>query len=138
MKYRAAKTPYPYSERHDWSPRQIRTDAADTFRLATLLEFYDERTAAANTSAWLGTFTSGGAGGGARGRVRRDWSVPLPRPHLEVLMVLPLELKLDVVVLLTVRAGLWNSIPQQVTILRASSSPERRVKSGPKKGASLT
>lgn len=96
---------------------QIRTDAADTFRLATLLEFYDERTAAANTSAWLGTFTRGGVGGGARGRVRRDWSVPLPRPHLEALMALPLELKLDVVVLLTVRAGLWNSIPQQVTNL---------------------
>eukprot|EP00752_Nemacystus_decipiens_P002990 g2774.t1 len=91
-----------------------RTDAADTFRLATLLERYDNRTAAANTSAWLGTFTSRGVGGGARGCVRRDWSVPAPRPHLEALMSLPLELKLDVAVLLAVRAALWNSIPQQV------------------------
>jgi len=33
-------------------------------------------------------------------------------------MALPLELKLDVVVLLTVRAALWNHIPQQVTNLR--------------------
>ena len=96
-------------------PQHKRTEAADTFRLVTLLQFYDKRAVAANTSAWLGTFTCGGVGGGARGRVRRDWSVPLPRPHLDALMSLPLELKLDVVVLLTVRAALWKNIPQQVT-----------------------
>lgn len=95
-----------------------RTDAADTFRLATLLERYDKRTSAANTSAWLGTFTCGGVGCGIRGCVRRDWSIPAPRPHLEALMSLPLGLKLDVAVLLAVRATLWNSIPQQVSSLQ--------------------
>eukprot|EP00903_Cladosiphon_okamuranus_P007612 g7381.t1 len=91
-----------------------RRDAADTFRLTTLLERYDERTAAANTSAWLGSFTCGAAGGGVRRCVRREWSIPSPRSHLEALMSLPLELKLDVAVLLAVRATLRNCIPQQV------------------------
>lgn len=89
-------------------------DAADSFRLATLLERYDQRATAANTSKWLGSFTCGGVGGGVRGNVRREWSLPLPRPHLEALLSLPLGLKLDVAVLLAARAFARDNVPQQV------------------------
>lgn len=88
-----------------------RTGAADPFRLATLIERYDQRAAASNKSAWLGSFTR--KNGGAR-CTRRGWSLPLPRPHSEALLSLPLELKLDVAVLLTVRAAFRETIPQQV------------------------
>lgn len=96
-----------------------RADAADSFRLATLLKRYDQRVTTANKSEWLGSFTCRGVGGGARGCVRRDWSLPLPRPHLEALMSLPLQLQLDVAVMLAVQATFRNSIPQQVWNFRS-------------------
>ena len=92
-------------------PWKNRTGAADPFRLTTLIKRYDHRAAVSNKSTWLSSFTR--TSNGAR-RARRDFLLPLPRPHSEALLSLPLELKLDVVVLLTVRAAFRESVPQQV------------------------
>lgn len=77
-----------------------------------------------NKSVWLSAFTRGvvasaGPGEGEDGRSRRaarrtDPPAHLPQSHVETLLSLPVNLKLDVVVLLAVRASMREAVPQQV------------------------
>lgn len=87
----------------------IRADKADSFRLISLLEYYDNRVVATNKHTWLSTFTHG-----AEIHPRRDWSVSLPRSHNRVLQSLPVDKRLDVAVLLAVRVAFRDNIPRQV------------------------
>lgn len=76
-----------------------------------------------NKSVWLSAFTHGvvasaGPGEGEdrcyrRGR-RTDPAAHLPQSHVETLLSLPADLKLDVAVLLAVRASMREAVPQQV------------------------
>lgn len=96
--------------------RNSRTGAADPFRLTTLLERYDSRVNAANKSAWLRTFTQREGRGAGDGR-QDESGPPLPRSHTDALLSLGSpKLKLDVAVLLAVRAAFRSSIPRQVLV----------------------
>ena len=100
-----------------WQYRARRAEAADSFRLRTLLEHYDRRVITTNNWMWSSTFTRGGNSS------RQDWSEPLPRSHVDFLRSLPLRLRLDVTALLTARVAFRHSLPRQV---RACSSETRR------------
>lgn len=102
------------------SPCAGRSESADPVRLRTLLERYDRRVASANKSAWLGSFTTvhglvparaGGVGG-----VNDVGSTyqPLPMSHATVLRSLPVDSKLDLAVILAIRAAFRDAIPDQV------------------------